>query len=313
MFASSLVKLGPVADFPDRVLKTIPVDSDRSIVAASIDGRIHAVSGKCTHWGAPMGQGYLDGYEVLCPWHIAPFDIRSGESLQGPGIAPLLSFQTTVKDGEVYADISQAPAPVPIEVTDPRKFVIIGGGATGQACAESLRKAGFRGTVTVLSMDKVLPIDRPVLSKAIMGDPAGFVLRPQEFYDQQKIEVKLQHKVTKVATDTKTVTCANGASFQYDKLLIATGASARILKPYAEAYSSIKGVYTLRDPSDSAPLQASLKTAKNVVIIGGSFLGMEFATSIRKALPNVSVTVVEVEEIPLARALGPDIGQQVAE
>lgn len=308
--SSSLFKLGPESDFTPNALKTIPVDKDRSIVAAKINGTIHAVSGKCTHWGAPMGQGYLDGYEVLCPWHIAPFDIRTGRSLQGPGVAPLLSFPTSVKAGEVWADIGTAQPQATVEVTDQRKIVIIGGGAAGQACAETLRSAGFRGTVTLLSQEAFLPVDKPVLSKSILGDPSTFQLRPQSFYDQQKIDVKLSHKVARVHAQTSTVVCENGATYHFDKLLVATGAGARVPKPYQDALA-IKGVFTLRDPADSAPLQASLKTAKNVVVIGGSFLGMEFATSVRKTLPNVKITVLDIEDLPLSRALGSDISAQM--
>jgi nitrite reductase/ring-hydroxylating ferredoxin subunit len=310
-FGSEL-KLGSEGEFAEGVMKTVEIDKDKSVVAAKVDGKIYAVSGKCTHWGAPMGQGYLDGHEVLCPWHIAPFDIRSGASLQGPGIAPLLSFPVSVRSGEVYADIAVPTATAQrVEVTDPRKFVILGGGAAGQACAETLRKSGFKGHITILSQSNHLPVDTPTLSKAILTDPAHLTLRPQGFYDQQSIEIKLAHQVTRVEQERKLVHCENGSQFGYDKLFIATGAKPNVPKPFEQAYSTIKGVFTLREADQTAPFQAHLKSSSSVVILGGSFLGMEYATSLRRALPQVSVTVVELEDIPMARIFGSEIGQQL--
>jgi len=306
------LKLGLEGEFAEGVMKTVPVDQDKAVVAAKVKGQIYAVSGKCTHWGAPMGQGYLDGFELLCPWHIAPFDLRNGASLQGPGVAPLLSFPVSIRNGEVYADIAVGPANTQrVEVTDARRFVVLGGGAAGQGCVETLRKAGFKGHITMVSQSNYLPIDTPTLSKAILTDPANLLLRPQSFYDQQSVEVKLGHKVTKVEQERKLVHCEDGSQIGYDKLFIATGAKPNVPKPFEAAYSGIKGVFTLREADQTGPFQAHLKSSSSVVILGGSFLGMEYATSLRRALPQVSVTVVELEDIPMARIFGTEIGRQL--
>ena len=293
-------------------MKTISVDKEKSVVAAKVGGRIYAVSGKCTHWGAPMGFGYLDGYKLLCPWHAAPFDIRTGASLQGPGIGPLYSFPVSIRDNEVFADISVPQEPFsPVKVTSNRKYVIIGGGGAGQACAESLRKAGFDGHVTLLTQSKYLPLDTPSLSKSILTDPSKLLLRPQSFYDDRAISVKVNTKVNRVEPERKLVHCEDGSQVGYDKLFVATGCRAFVPKPFEQAFSSIKGVFTLRDADNVPALQEQIKASSSVVIIGGSFLGMEYATSLRRSLPQVNVTVIEMDPAPLARVFGQEISQQL--
>ena len=306
------LKLGSEGEFAEGVMKTVSVNQDKAVVAAKVKGQIYAVSGKCTHWGAPMGQGYLDGFELACPWHNATFDIRNGASLQGPGTDPLLSYPVSMRNGEVYADIEvRSVNTQKVEVTDPRRFVVLGGGAAGQSCVETLRRAGFKGHIIMVSQSKYLPIDTPSLSKSILTDPADFLLRPQSFYDQQSVQVKLAHKVTKVDPERKLLHCKNSNSIVYDKLFIATGSEPHVLKSLQTVNPEKAGVFVLRDADQVGPIQTHLKSASSVVIVGASPLGMEYAASLRRSLPQVSVTVIDKDEVPMVRIFGPEIALQL--
>ena len=317
-FATEL-KLGSEGEFAEGVMKTVSVNQDKAVVAAKVKGQIYAVSGKCTHWGAPMGQGYLDGFELACPWHNATFDIRNGASLQGPGTDPLLSYPESIQNGDVYADIEvRSVNTQKVEVTDARRFVVLGGGAAGQSCVETLRRAGFKGHIIMVSQSKYLPIDTPSLSKSILTDPADLLLRPQSFYDQQSVLIKLAHKVTKVDPERKLLHCKNNSSIVYDKLFIATGSEPHVSELIVTPHHGI-GVFELGDADQVGPIQAHFHSSSfksvydkpSVVIVGGSLLGMEYAASLRRSLPQVQVTVIDKEEIPMARIFGPEIARQL--
>ena len=111
-----------------------------------------------------MHMGYLDGYNMYCPWHLAQFDIRTGQSTAGPGIQSLNSFPVEVVNGVVKVSIRadqmnsvtacvEAPNMTSPDGEDTRNFVIVGGGAAGHYCAETLRREGFAGKITILSKD----------------------------------------------------------------------------------------------------------------------------------------------------------------
>jgi NAD(P)H-nitrite reductase large subunit len=108
--------------------------------------------------------------------------------------------------------------------SDNRRFVIIGGGAAGNSCAEQLRREGFKGQITILCGETRLPYDRVVLSKNLTGDLSGASLRSQDFYTEYGIDVQLGSPVETIDAVAQTVTVKGGRSVQYDKLCIATGA-----------------------------------------------------------------------------------------
>ena len=127
-----------------RALKVGPGDDDKVLVAR-YQGKIHSVGNSCPHFGAPMHTGVLFDDKVMCPWHSASFSIVSGALESGPSLDSLPRYEVFVKDGKHYVRV---PDPLPKSVThemakrdpnDKRRFVIIGGGAAGLTCAETLR------------------------------------------------------------------------------------------------------------------------------------------------------------------------------
>ena len=197
-------------------------NKDNFIVVAKVGDQVYALSGKCPHFGAPMANGFLDGYHLYCPWHSASFDIRTGEIYGAPTVNSLTSYRTRVTEtGDVVVSIPEAqlstvassrPSPrlAKPDGSDPRTFVVIGGGGAGHACVESLRRNGFNGRIVLLSEEAVLPYDRALLSKNVKSDAAGFVFRGAEFYQQFGIEVKLGTTVKGVDQKAKVVKTASG-------------------------------------------------------------------------------------------------------
>lgn len=80
---------------------------DVEVVLVRADGRIHALENACPHLGGPLSQGWLRDGSITCPWHGSEFELRSGESLNGPAVAPAPCFQTRVRDG--WIEVRRAP------------------------------------------------------------------------------------------------------------------------------------------------------------------------------------------------------------
>ncbi|MEL3946349.1 MULTISPECIES: NAD(P)/FAD-dependent oxidoreductase [Streptomyces] len=185
----------------------------------------------------------------------------------------------------------------------PASVVIVGAGQGGYQAAASLREHGYRGRVTLISAEDVLPYERPPLSKDYLkatGHAQGdeqLWLRPATYYVRQSIDL-VGGTVTGIDTGARTVRLADGSTYDYGHLVLATGARPRTLDvPGAE----LRGVHTLRTAKDASALRASLAAAQYAVVVGAGFLGLEFAAAARES--GCEVTVVEALDRPLARAV----------
>jgi NADPH-dependent 2,4-dienoyl-CoA reductase/sulfur reductase-like enzyme len=188
----------------------------------------------------------------------------------------------------------------------PERIVIVGGGAAGFAAAEMLRREGFAGVLTLLSADQDAPYDRPNCSKDYLAGNAPedwMPLRPAEFYKDQAIDLRLAAEVTAIDAKARHVMLANGEPIRFDKLLLATGAEPVHLNvPGAEQ----PHVHVLRSLADSRAIIAAAKTARQAVVIGASFIGLEAAAALRAR--QIEVHVAAPERRPLERVLGPEYG-----
>ncbi|MDL5160109.1 NAD(P)/FAD-dependent oxidoreductase [Actinomycetospora termitidis] len=191
-------------------------------------------------------------------------------------------------------------------------IVIIGGGLGGSTTAGALRDQGFDGDITLVAQERHLPYDRPPLSKDYLSGSSSFdddvVLHPRSWYDEQRISLLLGRRATTVDPQGRRVTLDDGATLEYDKLVLATGSTARTLDlPGADA----QGVHTLRTREDSDAIQAEFGEGRRLVVIGAGWIGLEVAASARGA--GTAVTVLEHEELPLLKVLGPEMGQVFAD
>ena len=189
-----------------------------------------------------------------------------------------------------------------------KTVVIVGGGPASATCAETLRQEGFTGRIVVICKESALPYDRIKVSKVMDMDVQKILLRPQIFYDENKIETKLGVEATGLETARNIVKLSNAEELQYDYLFIATGS-----KPRASTApgSDLANIFVLRNYTDAGEIYKQLAADKHVVILGQSFIGMEAAAYCVDKCS--SVTVVGRDKVPLKAVFGEDIGNRVRE
>ena len=169
------------------------------------------------------------------------------------------------------------------------ELVIAGGGLTAARAIKSYREAGGGGRIALLSRESVLPYHRPALSKRYLRGEIGAPFAEDEaFYRERDVEVLLRTAVTVVDVGARTVTTERG-ELAYGKLLLATGATPRRLRvPGVD----LDGVYTLRTLQDSDAIREAARAAERAVVVGGGFIGMEVAASLRQL--GLTVTVIHM-------------------
>jgi apoptosis-inducing factor 3 len=273
---------------------------------------LFAIGALCTHYNGPLVEGLLVDDTVRCPLHHACFSLRTGEALRAPALDPVAHWRVEHRDGKVYVSekIADPKRPaIPAAPGVPGSIVILGGGAAGNAAAEMLRREGFAGRITMLSADTSVPCDRPNFSKDYLAGnaPEAWVpLRAPEFYAEHGIELKLDARATAIDPASRSVVLADGTRYPYDALLLATGAEpVRLQIPGAD----LPHVHYLRTLADSRALIAAAETARRVVVIGASFIGLESAAALRER--KLDVHVVGPEARPLERVMGSEIADLV--
>jgi 3-phenylpropionate/trans-cinnamate dioxygenase ferredoxin reductase subunit len=186
-------------------------------------------------------------------------------------------------------------------------IVIVGAGLAGVEGAFALRECGYAGRIVVIGREQWPPYDRPPLSKAYLkGDLVRerLWLRPAELYAEQRIELLLGTEVTAIDGERRCVHLDTGAVLGYSKLLLTTGGEARRLTIPG---SQLSGVCELKTLDDAERLAGYLAKRSSIVIIGGGYVGMEFAATARQA--DCEVTVVESQSMVLSRSLSPTIAR----
>lgn len=186
--------------------------------------------------------------------------------------------------------------------------VIIGASHGGVNFAFALRKEGWQGRIILFDADPNLPYHRPPLSKAFLTTDGGiesFLLKPFQSYEKENIELRLGKAVQEVNKTEKAVILEDGSTQAYDKLVLATG--ARPFVPNIEGLDKAKNLSFLRTAADVLKIKKEFESSKSkkVVIIGGGYIGLEIAASLRKL--GASVVVLEREKRILARVTAPEM------
>ncbi|GAC1686541.1 MAG: FAD-dependent oxidoreductase [Candidatus Dormibacteraceae bacterium] len=186
------------------------------------------------------------------------------------------------------------------------RVVIVGGGGTGDAAAFALRKRGFDGDVTIVSADQDRPYDRPYLSKEFLrGDvelPKVF-LHDETEYTAQRIELQLNRRVTGGSLVARELSLEGGGEIAFDTLVLGLGGTPRHLEDVPRA----ENVLTLRSLRDSQAIRQALQRTSRLLLIGAGFIGAEVAASARQM--GKDVLMIESAPVPLARALGREVGE----
>ena len=184
-------------------------------------------------------------------------------------------------------------------------IVIIGAGQGAGQAAASLRQAKYEGDITLIGDEAYPPYQRPPLSKAYLSGELPIervYVRAEKFYTDKNIDLKTNTRVESIDPQGKSVTTDSGETIVYEKLLIATGSRPRKL---SIAGSDLQGIHYLRTISDVDAIRDSMSTAKNIVIVGGGYIGLEVASVAVSS--DLNVTVMEMEGRILQRVTTPEM------
>lgn len=182
--------------------------------------------------------------------------------------------------------------------------VVIGAGQAGASCVAKLRNSGFEGQVTLIGAEPVLPYQRPPLSKAyLMGDMPldRLFLRPESFYDDQRINLRLGTHVTDIDVAAQTVTLGDDV-LTYSELVLTTGSVPRRLP--AAIGGDLDGVFVVRDLADVDAMAPRCVAGARVLIVGGGYIGLEAASVASKL--GLEVVLVEMADRILQRVAAPE-------
>jgi NADPH-dependent 2,4-dienoyl-CoA reductase/sulfur reductase-like enzyme/nitrite reductase/ring-hydroxylating ferredoxin subunit len=270
-------------------------------------GDVLAVGATCTHYSGPLAEGLLVGDTVRCPWHHACFDLRTGVPERGPALNALPCYSVSRAGGKIRVGARKPAAEPAIPAAAPRTIVIVGAGAAGDSAAATLRREGYAGDIRMIGADPAVPVDRPNLSKDYLAGTAPeewLPLRGDQFFQEQRIDLKLGVKVASLSIEGRQLTLSDGQVVTWDALLLATGAEPVKL---AVPGGDLPHVHTLRSLADSRAIIARAKEAKRAVVVGASFIGMEAAAALRAR--GIEVDVVAPDPVPFAKVLGPEVGK----
>ncbi len=270
-----------------------------------------AIGASCSHYSGPLVEGLLVGDTVRCPWHHACFSLRTGQPLRPPALNDLPCWNVERRAGRVFVGAKRpAASRPPRRSRAPERVVILGAGAAGNSAAETLRREGYAGSITLVDPDVDAPYDRPNLSKDYLAGSAPeewIPLHPPDFYQERGIELRRGPRAAAIDPPGRRVHMDDGTELPYDALLLATGASPVRLDPALER--GVPAVHYLRSLADSRRIVAAAREGGRAVVLGASFIGLEVAASLRAR--KMEVHVVAPDERPLARVMGPELGDMI--
>jgi apoptosis-inducing factor 3 len=282
------------------------------VILARLADQFFAVGAGCTHYHGPLAEGLIVGDELRCPLHHACFSLRTGMALCAPAFDAIPRWRVERVGERIFVReklpaLAQYPeADTKKPANSPSSVVIVGGGAAGLAAADMLRRKGYDGPVTMISADDSAPYDRPNVSKDYLQEPIPdewMNLRVPDFYRERRIDLVLNSRVSTLDLHQKQVQLENGGTYPFGALLLATGAEV-IKLPIPGARES--ELFYVRTWSDARAIFKRVETARQVIVVGASFIGLEVAASLRSR--GLEVHVVAPENQPFERTLGAEVG-----
>jgi len=192
-----------------------------------------------------------------------------------------------------------------------QRFVIVGASVAGATAAATLRDEGFDGEIQLIGAEAQLPYNRPPLSKGYLRRAERFedqLVKPAGYYPEQRIELRLGTRATAIDATQRFVEVQGGERIGYDRLLVATGGRNRALSVPG---ASLEGVFQLRTVEDCDRIRSATQRGARAVVMGLGFIGSEVAASLRQL--GIEVAAVEGSRVPLARVVGEEVGQVLAD
>ena len=184
-------------------------------------------------------------------------------------------------------------------------FVIVGGGQAAAQAVQTLRQHRFGGTITLVGDEPYPPYQRPPLSKSYLAgalERERLFLRPRAFYEDSGVELELGIRAMRVDPGASQVTLEDDRVLRYDGLMLATGSRVRRLRiPGAD----LRGVHYVRTVADVDSILADLQTSRQLVVVGGGYIGLEVAAV--AASCGLQVTLLEAVDRVMARVVSPEV------
>ena len=178
--------------------------------------------------------------------------------------------------------------------------VVIGAGQAGFSFCARLRELGYEGAITLIGEESTPPYQRPPLSKAYLLREMTLerlLFRPEDFYSDQNIDLKLSVRTTSITPADKSVTLSDGTTLTYDTLVLATGSRPRLLP--ADVSGGLDGIYYVRSVADADAVEHEVKPGRRALVVGGGYIGLEAAAVAAKQ--GVNVTLIEAADRILQR------------
>ena len=254
---------------------------EEEVLLVRSGSEIFAIDAHCSHYHGPLAEGLVTGEGIRCPWHHACFDLRTGEAVRAPALDRLRSGRSSAM---MSASFQRKARTTQTECEEPSKRpanrdrwrrrggLFRGRNAAAAGLSRQHRDAEQRGCG---------PCDRPNLSKDYLAGSAPedwLPLRPDDFYAEAKIDLRLNTEVTSIDTKARNIVNFGGEAIPYDRLLLATGAEpVRLPIPGADQ----PHVHVLRSLADCRAIIAQADGARRAIVIGASFIGLEAAASLR--------------------------------
>ncbi len=190
--------------------------------------------------------------------------------------------------------------------------IVVGASHAGVQLALSVRQQGWLGEIIIVSEEAGLPYQRPPLSKTFLSGEKNseqILIRPQDVYEKANVQFRFNSRVLEINRANKTVALQGGESLHYDKLALCTGASAITipLPGINKTGMDKQGVFYLRNQQDAQAIREHIAQVKNVVVIGGGFIGLECAAILNQQ--GLQVTVLEAQERLLQRVVSPQVSE----
>ncbi len=297
-------------------MKTVYPDEGPEVLLIKVNDHYYATEPYCPHYGAPLETGIISGKKVMCPWHHARFDVQDGELSDPPALDGLTAYKLEIRDKDVVLfpdetiEKKQAGKSAGKE-KDERTFLIIGGGAAGNAAMRRLRYLGFEGHLQMVSADKRAPYDRTNLSKDFLKgemEEDWLPLDDADYFKDNDIDLNLEKQVAAINFRDRQVELSDKTRLNYDKLLLASGGRPKTIDVPGK---DLKNVFTLRTVEDAENILNKAKKAKCIALIGASFICMEIAESLNN--DDREIHIIAPESVPFEVVMGRELGQFILE
>jgi apoptosis-inducing factor 3 len=288
------------------------VVSGESVLVWRSGNQLKAYSANCPHLSGPLDKGIITDGLIRCPWHHACFSLATGEATAAPAFDALREHPVVVERDRFAVRPAEAQAARQFGAVDVSlgTMAIVGGGAAGLAAADALRNLGWRGGISVFSDETDQPYDRTLLTKDYLegafGDDRLSIARHS--LADLGVDFRGGATVQNIDASNQRLRLANGDELAYTKLLLATGAAPR--RPDFPG-GDLPHVMTLRSLRDCRRIIANVKSGARVAVVGGSFIAMEAAASLRGR--GIYVDVIAQETHPLEKVFGRQLSDLVLE